>query len=133
MLKFIRINLNIGLFTLIWGDTVIQSRHFVQIFIEILKNRVFCVLCQPLFKITYKESLYSRSSEFILNTVSYPIVPYRTVPYRFPFSVRIFITLAISKREAYRTFCLKFSILPLKKSKAGGEPYLKLKTVKSVI
>jgi hypothetical protein len=82
MLKFIRINLNIGLCTLIWGDTGIQSRHFVQIFIEILKNRVFCVICQPFFIITNKESFYSRSSEFILNTVPYLSVPYGTVPYR---------------------------------------------------
>jgi hypothetical protein len=44
MVKFIRTNLNIGLNTLIFGDTAAQSRHFVQIFIEILKNRIFYVL-----------------------------------------------------------------------------------------
>ena len=31
-----RINLNIGLITLIYGDIEIQSRHFVQKFLEIL-------------------------------------------------------------------------------------------------
>jgi hypothetical protein len=35
ILKFIRIILNIGLLTLIYGDMA-QSRHFVQKFIEIL-------------------------------------------------------------------------------------------------
>jgi hypothetical protein len=59
-------------------------------------------------------------------TVSYRIVPYRIVPYRtLPFSVRIFFTLAVSKREAYRFFCLKLTVFPLKKSKARTVPYLK--------
>jgi hypothetical protein len=81
---------------------------------------------------------YSRGSEFIPNTVpyhtvAYPTVPYRTLPYptvpyrTLPFSVRIFITLAVSKREAYRTFSLKFSVFPLIKSKARTVPYLKLR------
>jgi hypothetical protein len=61
-------------------------------------------------------------------TVPYRTVPYRTVPYRtLPFSVTIFITLAVSKREAYRFFCLKFSVFPLKKSKARTVLYLKLR------
>jgi hypothetical protein len=54
MVKFIRINLKIGLSTLIFGDTVTQSRHSVQKFNEILKNRV---LCQPYFTIIYIDSL----------------------------------------------------------------------------
>ena len=60
--------------------------------------------------------VYSRESDFIHNTVPYRTVAYRTVAYRIlPFSVTIFITLAVSKREAYRFFCLKFSVFPLKK------------------
>jgi hypothetical protein len=37
----IRINLNIGLITLICGDMVTQSRQFLQKFPDILKNCVF--------------------------------------------------------------------------------------------
>jgi hypothetical protein len=45
MVKFTRINLNIGLSALIFRDTVTQNRHFVQKFTEILKERVFlCTL-----------------------------------------------------------------------------------------
>ena len=66
---------------------------------------------------------------YINDTVGAPnlsTTPYRTVPYRtLPFSVRIFITLAVTLREAYRTFSLKFSVFPLKKSKARTVPYLK--------
>jgi hypothetical protein len=36
-----KINLNNGLGTLIFGDTVTQSGHFVLKFSQILKNRVF--------------------------------------------------------------------------------------------
>ena len=58
------------------------------------------------------------------NTVGAPnlsTTPYRTLP----FSVRIFITLAVTLREAYRTFSLKYSVFPLEKSKARTVPYLK--------
>ena len=58
------------------------------------------------------------------NTVGAPnlsTTPYRTLP----FSVRIFITLAVTSREAYRTFSLKFSVLQLKNSKTRTVPYLK--------
>ena len=55
MEKFIRISLNIGLNTLSFGDTVTQSKHFVQIINEILKNRVFCVLCKPYITIIREE------------------------------------------------------------------------------
>jgi hypothetical protein len=47
MVKFIRINLNIGLITLIFRDTGTQS---VQKFTEILKKRVFYVLCESIQK-----------------------------------------------------------------------------------
>jgi hypothetical protein len=57
MVKFKRINLNFGLSILIFGDTVTQSRLFVQKFSEILKKRIFCVLCGPFFTIINKDSL----------------------------------------------------------------------------
>jgi hypothetical protein len=64
--------------------------------------------------------LYYTAGSPILSTT-----PYRTLP----FSVTIFITLAVSKREAYRFFCLKFSVFPLKKSKTANRTVFKIKTV----
>jgi hypothetical protein len=58
MVKFTRINLNIGLSALIFRDTVTQNRHFVQKFTEILKERVFCVLCEPFCTIICIDRLY---------------------------------------------------------------------------
>jgi hypothetical protein len=49
------ISLNIRPGSLIFGDTVTQSRHFVQKFTQILKHRV---LCQTYFTIIYKDDLY---------------------------------------------------------------------------
>jgi hypothetical protein len=46
------------------------------------KHQLMSVL--PLLANTIDTSLYSRGSEFILNTVPYRNVAYRTVPYRFP-------------------------------------------------
>jgi hypothetical protein len=54
------------------------------------------------------------------NTVG---APNRTV------SVTIFITLAVSKREAYRIFCLKFSVFPLKKVKSANRTIFKIMIV----
>jgi hypothetical protein len=58
MRKFIRNNLKIELSTLFYGETLTQSSHFVLNFTKILKNRVFCVLCQPFSKLYIKDSLY---------------------------------------------------------------------------
>jgi hypothetical protein len=53
-----RINLNIGQGTLIFEDTLTLSRHFVLKFSQILKNRVFSVICQWYYTIIKIESLY---------------------------------------------------------------------------
>jgi hypothetical protein len=55
-----RNNLKIELSTLISGDTVTQSRHFVKNFSKILKKTCFCVLSQPFSKnlITIAHILY---------------------------------------------------------------------------
>jgi hypothetical protein len=64
-----------------------------------------------------KTKLYTEGSSN-LSADRVRTVPYRTVPYRnLPFSVRAFFTLAVSKREVYRFFCLKFSVFPLKSQK----------------
>jgi len=57
-------------------------------------------------------------------------VPNPTVAYRtLPFSVRIFITLAVTLREAYRIFWLEFSCFSLKKSKARTVSFLNLRPI----
>jgi hypothetical protein len=70
-----------------------------------------------------KWSKYKNKILFTVGDPNLSSIPYRTVP----FSVRAFFTLAASKREAYRFFCLKFTVFPLKKSKARTVPYLKLR------
>jgi hypothetical protein len=100
-------------------------------------------------------SLYSRESDFIHNTVPYRTVPYRTVPYRtVPYRTVPYRTVpyrtVLYRTVLYRTvpyrfplqflsrsrslsarrtvfFCLKFTVFPLKKSKARTVPYLKLR------
>jgi hypothetical protein len=74
----------------------------------------------------YNSLGFSIKSDFFHNTVAYRIVSYRIVAYlTLPFSVTILITLAVSRREAWRFFCLKFSVFPQKKSKVRTVPYLK--------
>ena len=55
-----------------------------------------------------------------LNTGGIRVVAYRSVPYHIlPFSFTICPTLAVSRREVYLILCLRFTVFPLKKSKAG--------------
>jgi hypothetical protein len=59
---------------------------------------------------------------------------YRTVPYRaLPFSDRTFFTLAVSKREAYRFFCLKITVFPLKNVKSANRTVFQNKDHFSVL
>ena len=76
-----------------------------------------------------KNTLSQTKNIITVGDPNFCTIPYRSVPYRtLPFTVRIFITLAVTKREAYRIFGLKFTVIfPLKSQKARTVPYLKLK------
>jgi hypothetical protein len=79
-----------------------------------------------------KNTLSQTKNIITVGDPNFCTIPYRSVPYRtLPFTVRIFITLAVIKREAYRIFGLKFTVIfPLKRlksQKARTVPYLKLK------
>ncbi len=103
--EFLYFNIKINYYGVLMVKKVLRVSQFGGIlsFRKIFRN-------QGLF--IKKNFSYSRESEFIHNTGTYRSPP---------FSVSNFIKLAVSMREAYRKFCLNFSVFREKSQKR--EPY----------